>query len=322
MVADTTGAARQSPPCPLNGCKGTRWHADVTDIEYFTPDLNYAFHECPDCGILFVSPMLWDRLDQIYPTTYYSYAPSSQGIVQRVKQALDQRVFRKLLNQIPGQELSVLDVGGGSGWLLDQLKACSPRVSFTQCVDLDEAAQAEAVSRGHAYHLGRIEEFQSDRKFDLILALNLIEHVPDPAAVLRQFAGLVSDHGRVLIKTPNYDALDARLFRHHSWAGYHAPRHFVLFNRDSFGRLAEQSGLSVISSAYTQGAPFWSVSVLDMLRRHGLVNLSADRPAIYHPLIPLLQAAFAAIDFARAPFAPLSQMFFTLGPGAGLPGQD
>ena len=56
-----------------------------------------------------------------------------------------------------------------------------------------------------------------------------------------------------------------------------------------------------------------SVSVLDAMHRSGLVEISAQRPAIYHPLTPLLQAGFAAFDFARAPFAPLSQMMFTLG---------
>jgi SAM-dependent methyltransferase len=257
--------------------------------------------------------MLWDRLGDIYPKNYYSYAPAKGGFVQRLKEALDRRLFAKLLADIPGDSLSVLDIGGGSGWLLDQVKACSSRVTFTQCVDLDESAQAEAVSRGHAYHLGGIEQFKTDRRFDLILALNLIEHVRDPGLVLRRIETLLAPSGQALIKTPNFEALDARLFRHRSWAGYHTPRHFVLFNRRSFAGLAEQSGLSVKSASYTQGAPFWSVSVLDAMRRLGLVKISAQRPAIYHPLTPLLQASFAAFDFARAPFAPLSQMVFTLG---------
>src|SRR5262249_4627540 len=158
------------------------------------------------------------------------------------------------------------------------------------------------------YHLGAIEQFETDRRFDLVLALNLIEHVRDPALVLRRIERLLTPRGRVLIKTPNFEALDARIFRHRSWAGYHTPRHFVLFNRRSFVGLAEQNGLDVVNFSYTQGAPFWSVSVLDAMHRFGITEISAKRPAIYHPLTPLLQAGFAAFDFARAPFAPLSQM--------------
>jgi hypothetical protein len=116
----------------------------------------------------------------------------------------------------------------------------------------------------------------------------------------------------LLIKTPNYDALDARIFRHRSWGGYHAPRHFVLFDRDSFARMAENQGLHVGSFACAQGAPFWTVSVLNELRMLGLVKISRERPSIYHPLVPVFQALFAALDILRSPLARLSQMTFVL----------
>lgn len=301
-----------SPACPIKGCTDTSWYADAHDIEYYTSDRTFSFRKCQRCGVLFIVPMLWDRLGEIYPKNYYSYAPAKKGVVPRLNRSLDRRLL-KLLASIPGDRLSVLDIGGGSGWMLDRVKSCSSRVSFTQCVDLDEGAQAQAVARGHAYHLGRIEQFETDRRFDLVLALDLIEHVRAPALVLRRIEGLLTARGRVLITTPNFDALDARLFRHCSWSGYHTPRHFVLFNRQGFTELAEQSGLGVVSFSYTQGAAYWSVSVLDAMRRLGLIEISAQRPASDHPLNPLLQTSFAAFELARAPFARLSKMAFTLG---------
>ena len=114
------------------------------------------------------------------------------------------------------------------------------------------------------------------------------------------------------MKTPNHDSWDARLFRHSSWGGYHCPRHWVIFTPESFALAAEKAGLGVVDVALTQGAPFWSVSVLEMFRRWGLVAVSAERPAIYHPIMPLLQAAGAAFDFARKPFSRLSQMIVVL----------
>lgn len=300
-----------SPACPIRGCTDTSWYADAHDIEYHTSDRTYSFYKCHTCDVLFIVPMLWDRLGEIYPKNYYSYAPKKAGVVPR--QRLLDRILVKLLASIPGSRLSVLDIGGGSGWKLDQVKSCSPRVSFTQCVDLDESARAQAVAHGHAYYLGRIEQFETDRRFDLVLALALIEHVRDPALVLRRIAGLLTAHGRVLITTPNFDALDARLFRNCSWGGYHTPRHFVLFNRQSFTDLAEQSGLGVVSFSYRQLPSYWSLAVLDAMRRLGLIEVSAQRPAYCHPLDPLLQASFAAFEFARAPFAQLSHMVFTLG---------
>jgi SAM-dependent methyltransferase len=219
-----------------------------------------------------------------------------------------------VLNQIPGQTLSALDVGGGTGWLLNSVKMSDPRPMATQVVDINPAAKDAAEQAGHRYFLGPIEKFESSEKFDLILMLNLIEHVRRPDEILGRARGLLSRDGFLLIKTPNFDALDAIIFRHRSWGGYHTPRHFVLFNRRSFTRVAEAQGLEVVSFAYTQGAPFWTVSVMNELRLMGLVDISRERPSIYHPLVPLFQGLFAGFDFIRQPFAKLSQMFFTLRP--------
>lgn len=163
-----------SPVCPIRGCKDASWYADAHDIEYHTSNRTYSFYKCQRCDVLFIVPMLWDRLGEIYPKNYYSYASIKAG---GVRQRRPDRRLLKLLASIPGDRLSVLDIGGGSGWMLDRLKSCSTRVSFTQCLDLDEGAQAQAIARGHAYH---IEQFETDGRFDLILALGLIEHVRDP----------------------------------------------------------------------------------------------------------------------------------------------
>jgi hypothetical protein len=119
--------------CPI--CNGTNiaLHAVAEDIEYFTSAQKFSYNRCNDCAVLFVSPMLYDRLDEIYPKNYYSFVPAGRtGLVQRVKQALDRRMFRAVTRQIPGEKLAALDIGGGSGWLLDAVKAVDPRVTRTQ----------------------------------------------------------------------------------------------------------------------------------------------------------------------------------------------
>ena len=299
--------------CPICSGTNTALHAVAEDIEYFTSSQKFSYNRCNDCAVLFVSPMLYDRLDEIYPKNYYSFMSTGPtGLVQRVKQALDRRMFRAVTRQLAGQKLAALDIGGGSGWLLDAVKAVDPRVTTTQVVDIDPGAKAAAERAGHRYFLGTVEQFASDEKYDLILMLNLIEHVRRPDEVLAKARSLLASDGLLLIKTPNYDALDARIFRHRSWGGYHAPRHFVLFDRDSFTRVAKGQGLQVKSFAYAQGAPFWTVSALNELRLLGLVKISRERPSIYHPLVPLFQAVFAALDILRKPLARLSQMIFVL----------
>jgi 2-polyprenyl-3-methyl-5-hydroxy-6-metoxy-1,4-benzoquinol methylase len=303
-----TEAEASSGTCPL--CRrSSTYYATARDIEYFTLDRDFDFYRCSNCDVIYIDPMLKDELSTIYPANYYSFDQSERkNAVTAVKEWLDRRAFRGFLNAIPGEKLSLLDVGGGQGWLAGLMRKADPRIYRTQIVDIDFAAKMRAEHHGHTYFCGKIEEFDTADKFDVILMLNLIEHVADPYAVLAKARSLLTPRGRLYIKTPNFQALDARIFRHRSWGGYHCPRHFIIFSRQSIHRAMESSGLRVIKLAFTQGAPFWSVSVLNQLRRWGLVSVSARRPAIYHPIIPLLQAAGAAFDFARQPFSQLSQM--------------
>ncbi|HLW92616.1 MAG TPA: class I SAM-dependent methyltransferase [Roseiarcus sp.] len=306
------GTSLPDRQCPVCGKRGAPYAA-ARDIEYFTTPEVFQYYRCVDCDLIYIDPAPIDRLSVIYPANYYSFVDTDKkNVVVRFKEWLDKRAFQKFLKEIRGDSLSVLDVGGGSGWLAKLLRDIDPRVRSTQIVDIDAGAQKLAESHGHKFFCGVIEDFASEDRYDAILMLNLIEHVEDPVAVLKKANALLAPGGRIYVKTPNFRALDARLFKDRNWGGYHCPRHFVLFSRESFSSAAAKAGLAVAEFSYTQGAPFWSVSILEMLRRWGLASVTAARPAIYHPLMPLLQAAGAAFDFARAPFARLSQMVVVL----------
>jgi SAM-dependent methyltransferase len=307
-----TGTLLQVNKCPLCNRTGAIYAA-ASDIEYFTTPEVFKYYRCDPCDVLYIHPAPIDRLSTIYPANYYSFVSEGEkNLVVRFKEWMDKRAFRKFLKAIPGDSLNVLDIGGGSGWLAGLLRDIDPRIKTTQIVDIDAGAQSLAERNGHKFFCGKIEDFASVDRHHAILMLNLIEHVADPVAVLRKASESLAPGGRIYVKTPNFRALDASLFKDRNWGGYHCPRHFVLFSRQSFSSVAAKAGLAIDEFSYTQGAPFWSVSILEMLRRWSLVSVSAERPAIYHPIMPFLQAAAAAFDFARAPFARLSQMIVIL----------
>lgn len=289
-----------------------QFHAMANDIEYFTIPQPIQYDRCNACGILQANPMMADQLGVIYPANYYSFRPGEENFVHKIKQWLDRRAYKKILTDIPGQNLRILDVGGGSGFVAGLVRDCDARVTNTMIVDIDAKAEEFARASNHDFFCGRFEEFQSPEKYDLILMLNLIEHVADPSGMLSKARDLLSDTGVILIQTPNTNSLDARLFKNQSWGGYHAPRHFVLFNKENFLSLTSKLGLKTQSFHYIQGAPFWSVSALNILRKMGLAKVSKDRPAIYNPIMPLLQAFFAAFDMARGVLMPTSQMVIVL----------
>lgn len=319
-------AAGGSVPCPVCGAEDSEPYAVARDVEYGTSDEAFRYARCPSCDCVFLERPPIDRLAEIYPPTYYSFVARPGGsLVERVKERLDGRLFRRLLGRIPGERLAVLDVGGGRGWLLTLVRRLDPRVVETHEVDLDPAAGEAARAAGHVFHCTPVERFHSDRRFDLILLLNIVEHLADPAAALRRLAAQLRPGGLMLVKTPNTDTLDRRLFQHANWGGFHCPRHWVLFTGPGFVRLAERCGLACVSLRYTQGAPQWVPSLLGLLVTRGLLRVSPSTPMYRHPLFAPLAALMAAVDFVRLPFARTAQMFVVLrrpegGGGAGAGG--
>ncbi len=192
------------------------------------------------------------------------------------------------------------------------IKAADPRCTTTVLVDMSSEAVLEATRYGHSAHCSRIEDFETASRFDFVLLLNLIEHVASPAAVLRKLASVIRPGGLILLKTPNWRSLDERIFRRRSWAGYHCPRHWVLFTRESLAGLAESCGFRVRVQWYTQGAPFWAATILGNLAARGWIRASRQHPPVSHPLFMPLMGLFAGLDFVRGMAMPTSQMFFVL----------
>ncbi|HMK26125.1 MAG TPA: class I SAM-dependent methyltransferase [Chitinophagaceae bacterium] len=283
------------------------------DYEYFSVEAEFTYYGCADCKTIFIYPVPVDQLKKIYPSNYYSFVNKPKNSVVRLKEWLDKRFFKKILKQFSAQTINVLDVGGGTGWMLDILKKTDKRIGITQIVDIDNQAKSIAEEKGHAYFEGTIESFTTDKFFHLILMLNLVEHVADPLAVLQKAGSLLAPGGMIVIKTPNTNSWDARLYKRSYWGGLHCPRHWIIFSEKSFRILLRSTKLKIKKLQYTQGAPFWAFSIIAAWSRKKIIRTSAKRPIIFHWLFAPLAAVFAVFDFARKPFAKTSQMFILLG---------
>ncbi|MFK7847960.1 MAG: class I SAM-dependent methyltransferase [Rhodothermales bacterium] len=283
------------------------------DEEYFTTDDPFTYYQCQKCEALFIDPVPRNQLNIIYPANYYSFDEQVTGsFVFKIKDWLDQRFFRKYISKLPQKKIHVLDVGGGTGKQLLSLLKVDDRITRTVIVDLNEDAGEVARQQGLEYFCGRFENYVSDEPFDVILMLNLIEHVDNPAELLAKAQSLLSPEGIVIVKTPNTDSLDARLFRHRNWGGYHCPRHWVLFNENNFKSIVQKTGLKIGFFKYTQGAPFWTTSILYALGRRKWIRVSKERPVPKHPLYPVFNIFFACTDLLRGQVAKTSQMFAIL----------
>ena len=105
----------------------------------------------------------------------------------------------------------VVDVGCGGGLLAEGMARRGARV-----LGIDLAPEALAVARLHALESGLAVEYRevpvealaesATGQFDLVTCLEMLEHVPDPAAVVASIARLVRPGGNAVVSTINRNA--------------------------------------------------------------------------------------------------------------------
>jgi 2-polyprenyl-6-hydroxyphenyl methylase/3-demethylubiquinone-9 3-methyltransferase len=110
------------------------------------------------------------------------------------------------------REKQVLDVGCGGGILSEAMARAGARVlgiDLSQPVlDVAELHAIEAEIPA-AYRAVAAEELAQEQPaaFDLVTCMEMLEHVPNPAASVRSFAELVKPGGDVIVSTLNRNPL-------------------------------------------------------------------------------------------------------------------
>ena len=229
----------------------------------------FSLVQCEDCGLVFVNPRpLDEELGKLYPPgTYYSLQhPDAmwKGGRQRLKSLAIKfvsgrhntscaragaRLLRRIISvSIPYVEGGrILDIGCGSGAYLDLM--CDAGWE-TYGVETAEVGAERARVRGHKIYSGELLDagFPPEH-FDAILMHHVLEHVPNPAAVLGECSRILKGGGLIAINVPNFGCYDRVTFGEH-WDPLDIPRHLYHFSPATLRRAMEQAGLEVVRFRY------------------------------------------------------------------------
>lgn len=303
--------------CPICKSRDIIPFSETFDVEYYTSKHKYTYSECRSCNAIFLIDPPVDKLGEIYPNNYYAVeGPSSNSSwlmsqLQSAKSKIEKNLFSSCLKKISGMNLSCLDIGGGSGWVMNMVREADKRVTSTTVLDLNPNSKEIAEANGHKFICDLVENISIKDEFDFVIMLNLIEHVKDPRSILLSTYNSMKQNGLLLIKTPNTKSLNRILFKRAYWGGLHAPRHWVLFNKKNFLVLIKECGFSLEFIRYTQGAPQWAASIIGSRRlQYGFI--ASGKPIYSDKLFAPLNLIFAIIDYLTLPFLGADQMIILL----------
>ena len=216
---------------------------------------------------------LYDRLRVGYLSFRFGYCAESKARWEKLggrllaclphrRAAFDASVM--WLPATPGGK--VLEVGCGNGNLLKNLQMLGWQV---QGVEPDPNAAKIAASRNLPVRCGELAEQDfPPHSFDAIVMSHVIEHIADPIAFLQACRRLLKPGGRLIMLTPNLNAIGHRWFGR-DWLHLDPPRHLNLFTQESLAAACTLAGFSDTTCETTMRDANWTLGGSLALSRDG-----------------------------------------------------
>jgi len=194
-----------------------------------------GLYKCGDCGMLFRYPRLpKQELDALYGE---GALDSWQGMPALRPDCI---IIADFIRSQEGVK-SVLDVGCFNGNFLDFLGPAYDRFGIEIHPGAAELARQKGISI-----VGRdFSDLDGLRaQYDCVVAIDVIEHAEDPAALLASLAGVTRPGGVIVISTGNPDAWSWRVMRGMYWYCT-IPEHIAFISPRWCGRTARRLQLTL-----------------------------------------------------------------------------
>ena len=213
---------------------------------------NNIWHSsCCNCGFICIDPYPpAEILRQLYAGSYYSLTRElyevprlrDQGVITAYTaptELLNDTIKKCVRGRVSG---TWLDVGGGIG-------AFAKLVATTNQswqVSLNEMNPRSAKLASEIFDL-RVERSEpqetcaSGRRFDVISAISVLEHIVEPLSFVKDYANLIQPGGLFVVIVPHFTPLSANVAKASS-PMVAPPFHASLFNRRNIKTLFDRGG--------------------------------------------------------------------------------
>lgn len=234
------------PQCPACLAKeaeriGEVYHGEPLQVAHVVldfPAIPFFLYRCKSCSFQFKNPTI--PAEKLLDCYERAAGDRWEVDVDPIERNYD-RILAAIQAVVPQGRL--LDVGCSHGTFLKYVSA------KYQPFGIEPSTEAAEMTRSLGFDIlgGTIGDLDSDSRFDVIVAMDVLEHLPDP----REFFESVSKHlnlgGIFVATTGNTDAWSWKLQKARYW--YCAfPEHVSFYNSQSLERLAKEFDMCLKST--------------------------------------------------------------------------
>jgi SAM-dependent methyltransferase len=215
----------------------------VTAHRFLYRKNNCEIFRCEECGLGRAETNDFDP-EHYYTADYFSGKRFDGYADYLAAETVLRREFAQTVEFIRKFRSSgrLLEVGCAYGFLLEEAK----RTFDVTGIELAEEAADHCRRSGLHVLTGPVDErrIRDLGVFDIIVMLDVIEHLPSPRDTLSLLAGHLNPGGIIVITTGDFGALSARLAGAR-WRLMTPPQHLWFFSQEGMRRMGSSVGLDV-----------------------------------------------------------------------------
>lgn len=228
--------------CPICGGTESHGHYCAPQFTVLKTDSHLAplklWKKCHDCGNLYAYNFPISEMGEM--NGHYTRNASYSVIEPRYMLRIYSDIFNNCKQFTNGNQYMEIGIGGGEmisaamemGYEVDAVEICK------------EDCEKVSSVLGIDIHWCDFIQYETDKKYDVIVMGDVLEHVSEPIVALKKASAMLNPGGVLWLSTPNYNSAFTRLkkFTDPMW---NQKNHFTYFSYETLLPFLEEAGLEV-----------------------------------------------------------------------------
>jgi 2-polyprenyl-3-methyl-5-hydroxy-6-metoxy-1,4-benzoquinol methylase len=202
---------------------------------------------CDHCGLVYTSPAKSaENLQRIADEWAVKHHASSEKIAWEGNEHMWEIVYGPRMNRLDRYRGNgrILDVGCSTGDFLACAKSRGWKVHGVELSKHTSNIARKSLDCEIRHGTFESSNFEAEY-FDVVTMWDVVEHVLEPRAIVKEAFRVLRPEGALVLFTPNYDALTRRLI-FDRWSALTPENHMCVFNKSTITRLLNECGGEVV----------------------------------------------------------------------------